>query len=48
MDENKTVTLNGKKLSETEFNQKKAELEKKKDVKLIEVEAGVYKTRIKG
>jgi len=45
MDE-KEVVLNGRKLTESQFNEKKQEIEKQKGVLLIEVSPGVFKTRL--
>lgn len=45
MDE-KEITLNGKKLTESQFEEKKQEIEKQKGVLLIEVSPGVFKTRL--
>ena len=40
------VTLNNKKLTESQFQEEKEKLEKQKGVKVVEVEQGKYKTRI--
>ena len=48
MPEEKKVRLNEQVLTEDEFQKKKVELEKKPGVKVIKIEEGVYKTRLKG
>lgn len=45
-DTNEEVTLNNKKLTESEFVEKKEELEKKKGVKVVEVGDKEYRTRL--
>ncbi len=45
MDE-KEIVLNGKKLTESQFNEKKKEIETQKGMLLIEVSPGVFKTRL--
>lgn len=44
----KTVIVNGKTLTESEFRTKREEVEKKPGVKIVEVSPGVYKIRLKG
>jgi hypothetical protein len=46
--EKKTVIVNNKKLTESEFQVKKDEIAKKPGAKLVEVSPGVYKIRLKG
>ena len=46
--EEKTVTVNGKKLTESEFQVKKTEVESKPGAKLVEVAPNAYKIRLKG
>lgn len=38
------IELNGQKLTESQFVEKKQELEKQKGVKIVEVSQGVFKT----
>jgi hypothetical protein len=45
-DEN--VILNGKEITEEDLEKKKEEIEKEKDIKLVEVSKNEYKTRITG
>ena len=45
MDE-KEIVFNGQKLTESQFNEKKKEIETQKGMLLIEVSPGVYKTRL--
>jgi len=45
MDE-KEIVLNGQKLTESQFNEKKKEIETQKGMLLIEVSPGVFKTRL--
>ena len=40
------IILNGQKLTESQFNEKKEEIKKQKGVVLVEVSPGVYKTRL--
>lgn len=40
------VVLNGKKLTESQFAEKKTELEKQKGVQVVEVAKDEYKTRL--
>lgn len=40
------IILNGQKLTESQFQEKKEEIKKQKGVTLIEVSPGVYKTRL--
>lgn len=40
------VTLNGNKLTESQFQEKKQEIEKQKGVQIVEVDKGEYKTRL--
>lgn len=40
------IILNGQKLTESQFNEKKEEIKKQKGVILVEVSPGVYKTRL--
>ena len=40
------VVLNGKKLTESQFVEKKTELEKQKGVQVVEVAKDEYKTRL--
>ena len=42
----KEIVLNGKILTESQFNEKKKEIETQKGMLLIEVSPGVYKTRL--
>jgi hypothetical protein len=44
----KSILLDGKKLSEAEFLEKKKNLENKPGVKIIKVKENVYKTRLNG
>ena len=44
--EEKEIVLNGQKLTESQFNEKKKEIETQKGMLLIEVSPGVYKTRL--
>lgn len=46
--EDKKVTLNEKEVSQTEFQARKAELEKKPGVVVVETGENQFKTRIKG
>lgn len=45
MDE-KEIVLNGQKLTESQFNEKKKEIETQKGMLLVEVSPGVFKTRL--
>lgn len=47
MDE-KQVTLNKSKLSESEFLKKKQELEKKPGVRVVKISEDTYKTELRG
>lgn len=40
------IILNGQKLTESQFQEKKEEIKKQKGVVLVEVSPGVYKTRL--
>lgn len=40
------IILNGQKLTESQFNEKKEEIQKQKGIVLVEVSPGVYKTRL--
>jgi len=40
----KEIVLNGNKITETEFEQRKEEIEKQKGVKLVEVTKDQYRT----
>lgn len=40
------IELNGQKLTEAQFNEKKEELANQKSVQLVEVSPGVFKTRL--
>jgi len=42
------IVLDGKEFTKTLFLEKKEELEKKPGVKIIEVQPGVFKTKIQG
>lgn len=42
----KEIVLNGNKLTESQFIEKKEELEKQKGVKVVEVSTDEYKTRL--
>lgn len=44
--EEKEVTLNGNKLTESEFKEEKEKVEEQKGVKVIETEPGTFKTRL--
>jgi len=44
----KNITVNGVAVSEAELMQKKEEVNKQPDVKLVEVSTNVYKTQIRG
>lgn len=48
MPEEKKVTLNEKTMTQTEFDQKKEELEKKPGVTVVQVNEDTFKSRIKG
>jgi len=48
MSKSKLVTLNGKKLTEAQFNDKKQEVSNQKGVRLVEISPGVYKTEMRG
>jgi len=45
-EELKEIVLNGQKLTESQFNEKKKEIETQKGMLLIEVSPGVFKTRL--
>jgi len=47
-DTTKRVKFNEQEISETEFQKRKAELEKKPGVKVVETSEGNYKVRIQG
>jgi len=40
------ITLNGNKLTESQFKEKKEQIEKQKGAKVVEVADGEYKTRL--
>lgn len=42
----KEIILNGQKLTESQFNEKKVEIQNQKGIVLVEVSPGVYKTRL--
>jgi hypothetical protein len=44
--EEKEVVLNGQKLTESQFNEKRKEIEIQKGVVLVEVSPGIFKTRL--
>lgn len=44
----KKILLNNVPLTEQEFSQKRKEIQEQKDVQLVEISNGVYKTRILG
>ena len=44
--ENQEITLNNKKLNESQFQEEKEKLERMKGVKVVEVNKDTYKTRI--
>lgn len=48
MADEKTVTLNGKKITESELERKKKDAEKKTGVSIVKVNENTYKTSIKG
>lgn len=48
MEENKEMILNQKNLSLEEFKKERERLEKKPDVRVIEVKPGIFKSQIQG
>lgn len=42
----KEIILNGQKLTESQFNEKRVEIQNQKGIVLVEVSPGVYKTRL--
>lgn len=47
MDDGKVI-LNGKVITNEEFEEKKKEVKKQKGVKIVEVSNNIYKTRLQG